>query len=300
MTCNKINGYTADSPKHFFLDSGAFYKDYDVNVDTPLTAESKLLGLTRGGGEFAAVPTIRMIEVDGIRTNTKGFDRIDDWLVTLTGTMLEMTSENFQAILGAASVDTSTNLSYDIITGNQEIVDGDYSSNITYIGTKSGSSNPIILQVLNSLNKTGLTITTVDKNEGTMEAVFTGHYEPTEQCTVPFRIYNPKITGDVTAPTVTVVPVDLATGIALDTTIVWTFSEPVSSASVNSANFMLLEVGVPVAGALTQSLDKITVTFTPTVVLITATAYTAIATTNVKDLNGNALEATNVSNFVTV
>lgn len=42
-----MNGYTAESPKHFMLDSGAFYKNFDMAIDTVATASAKLLGLTR-------------------------------------------------------------------------------------------------------------------------------------------------------------------------------------------------------------------------------------------------------------
>lgn len=186
-----MNGYTADSPKHFMLDSGAFYKNFDMAIDTVATASAKLLGLTRGGGEFSAVPTIRAIVADGIKENTAGMNRIDNWVVTLKGTMLEMTTANFQALLGSATVDSTTNLTHDTITGNSEIAITDYLTNITYIGTISGSALPIIIQVSNAINLQGLTLASEDKNEGTMEALFTGHYLPTTQDKVPFTIYNP-------------------------------------------------------------------------------------------------------------
>ena len=295
-----MNGYTAESPKHFMLDSGAFYKNFDMATDTIETASAKLLGLTRGGGEFAAIPTVRAIVADGIKENTTGFKRIDNWVVTLKGTMLEMTTANFQALLGASSVDSATEATYDIVTGKDKIEDADYLTNITYIGTISGSASPIIIQVSNAINLQGLTLASEDKNEGTMEALFTGHYGPTTQGVVPFTIYNPKITSDTEPPTVTVVPADLETTVALNSAIIWTFSEAITNVSVSSANFLLLETGVPVAGALTQSFDKLTVTFTPITDLITATEYTALVTTNIKDISGNALAQNNITNFTTV
>ena len=295
-----MNGYTAESPKHFMLDSGAFYKNFDMATDTVATAAAKLLGLTRGGGEFSAVPTIRAIVADGIKENTTGFKRIDNWVVTLKGTMLEMTTANFQALLATSEVDSTTDPTYDAITAKSEIALEDYLTNITYIGTISGSTLPVIIQVSNAINLQGLTLASEDKNEGTMEALFTGHYGPTTQGVVPFTIYNPKITGDTVPPTVTVAPADLETTVALNSAIIWTFSEAISNVSVNSANFFLLEAGVPVAGALTQSFDKLTVTFTPITDLITATEYTALATTNIKDISGNSLVQNNIINFTTV
>lgn len=56
--CNIVNGITANTAQHFLLDAGAFYKNYDFEKDTVETAKNKLIGATKGGGTFKAVPTL--------------------------------------------------------------------------------------------------------------------------------------------------------------------------------------------------------------------------------------------------
>lgn len=106
---------------------------------------------------------------------------------------------------------------------------------------------------------------------------------------------------DTTPPTVTVVPADAATGVALAATVAWTFNEAIRASTMLPSNFFLMEAdGTPVAGTLSINTGHTIVTFTPTANLITATDYVAIATVGVKDIAGNALAAPSVSNFTTV
>ncbi|MBH8605989.1 major tail protein [Thermoactinomyces sp. CICC 10521] len=106
--------------------------------------------------------------------------------------------------------------------------------------------------------------------------------------------------SDTNAPTVMVTPADGATGVAVTSNIVWTFDEPIQESTVTPANFFVVDsTGAEVAGTLSLSADKTTVTFDPTSDLTSATSYTAIATKNVKDLAGNSLAQNSVTNFTT-
>jgi phi13 family phage major tail protein len=109
------------------------------------------------------------------------------------------------------------------------------------------------------------------------------------------------IGADTTPPTVTSAPVDAATAVAVGANVVFTFSEPIQEQAVNNANFMLFKAsdGTLVNTNLTIDATKTTVTLDPTVNLTAATAYIAVATTNVKDLSGNALAQNCVVNFTT-
>lgn len=110
------------------------------------------------------------------------------------------------------------------------------------------------------------------------------------------------ITVDVTAPTIaSTTPANNATGIVVGSTFAWVFSEAILPDCIKDSNFYLIKDsdGSAVAGALSQSADKKTVTFTPTSNLTAATAYRAIVTKNAKDLSGNALAANDVRKFTT-
>lgn len=110
-------------------------------------------------------------------------------------------------------------------------------------------------------------------------------------------------TLDITPPTVTVVPADTTSGVAVSANIVWTFSEAMRFSSLNSKNFLVFkDDGTAVAGTLsvsTATYDNDTVTFNPTGNLASASNYVAVCTTNVCDLAGNHLEEASITNFTT-
>jgi hypothetical protein len=290
------SGFTNQTADHLLLDAGAFYKNYDIALGT-----GTLLGATRGGGEFNAKPTIRQIEVDGVKGLAKGFENIDAWDVSIVANMLELSTSVLATALTTGSVDTASNPLYDIITASNTIQLSNYIDNITWIGRLSGSNTPVVIQIFNALSTEGIALKTEDKNEGIVPITFMAHYDADDLDTVPFKIYYPKISNDTTAPTVTTVPVDAATAVAVSANIVWTFSEALRSSTVNDSNFILMKTsdGTIIPGALTLNGAKTIVTLDPTVNLSAATDYTAICTTNVKDLAGNALATNIATNFTT-
>ena len=57
-----INGITQNTTKHLLLDAGAFFVGYNPATDTFESAKTagKLLGATKGGGSFKAVPKLNI------------------------------------------------------------------------------------------------------------------------------------------------------------------------------------------------------------------------------------------------
>jgi serine protease AprX len=103
---------------------------------------------------------------------------------------------------------------------------------------------------------------------------------------------------DATPPTVTAVtPSEGATGVATNTNVTVTFSEPMDQASVQSAFSLVKAGGASVAG--TFSWSGSTVTFDPTANLDAASQYNATVTTAAKDVAGNALAAAKSWSFTT-
>lgn len=201
MKKNKVfSGFTNKTQEHLLLDAGAFFINFihEPGGDKNDTFESavaagKLLGATRGGGEFSAVPAIRPIEVDGVKGRAKGLETIDSWDVYLKATVLEAKLEALRVGIGSASVDSETDTDYDVIQGNATIELEDYISNITWVGRLSGADDPVIIQVYNALNTEGLTMAVQDKSEVTIPMTFYGHYEQSELDKPPFRIFYPKM-----------------------------------------------------------------------------------------------------------
>ncbi len=193
------SGFTKRTADNLLLDAGAFFKNFTyeeggTSNDTfdAAVAAGKLIGATKGGGEFSAVPEIRQIEVDGVKGRAKGLEVIDSWDVYLKATVLETTLESIKSSLCAAAIDTGSDETYDVVTGNAAISPEDYIDNVTWVGTLSGSEEPVIIQVFHGLNTDGLKLTMQDKNEGTIPMTFYGHYTQDDLDSPPFKIFFPK------------------------------------------------------------------------------------------------------------
>ena len=206
MKSRTYSGFTKGTPEHLLLDAGAFFKNFNHMKDGEEddTYESavkagKLIGATKGGGEFSAVPTLRNIEVAGVKGSAKGLRVIDSWEVYLKATVLEVTTETIRSALAAASVDDASDEAYSVITGNSAIELTDYLDNVTWVGTLSGSDKPVIIQVYNGLNTEGLKLTVQDKGEATIPMTFYGHYTFDDLDSPPFKIMYPRRAGQAPA-----------------------------------------------------------------------------------------------------
>jgi len=196
MAAPKVfSGFTATTAEKLLLDAGAFFKNFVVGTDTfdnAVTA-GKLIGATSGGGTFSAVPTIRKIEIDGVKGAAVGMQVIDEWVVTLMANIKEVSAETIQLALGATEIANGTT-GYKTIKANNYIEETDYLTNVVWVGKLSGSDTPVIIEVLNAISLGGLSINMADKAEGLIPTTFTGHYDATELDTPPFIIHYPDAT----------------------------------------------------------------------------------------------------------
>ena len=138
------SGFNNKTMEHLLLDAGAFFKNFNYGKEEgendtfdSAVAAGKLIGATKGGGEFSAVASIRQIEVDGVKGRAKGLETIDSWDVYLKATVLETSADTIKLALGSATVDTESDDKYDIITGNADISLDDYVENVTWVGKLS-------------------------------------------------------------------------------------------------------------------------------------------------------------------
>lgn len=191
--CNIINGITTKTAQHFLLDAGAFYKNFQFDTDTVETAKEKLIGATKGGGSFKAVPTYRTIEVDGARGKVKGTEILESWEVVMEANVVEVTAETLAMSLAISQTEAITDKNYTKIEGRNCIKLDDYIENITWVGTLSGSDDPVIIQVFNALNNKGIELKLEDKTEGVIPLSFEGYNDGTDTSKPPFVIYYPKV-----------------------------------------------------------------------------------------------------------
>ena len=123
--------------------------------------------------------------------------------------------------------------------------------------------------------------------------------------TTPANIYDNwynSVYDKATTPlTVTVLPLDAATGVLASANVTWTFDKTINDFDVNANNFYVIDspTGTEVAGALTLDETKKIVTFNPTSNLAAATSYIATITKGVKATDGSALANKSIVNFTT-
>lgn len=187
------SGFNSKTTEHLLLDAGAIYVNYDL--ETPFAEQrSKLLGATSGGNTFEAKPDFRQIEVDGVKGKAKGLSILQSWEVSLKTNLLEFYEETYKHALAAVEQNEVKviDADYTEIKARNYVKDEDYLDNITFIGTVSGSDEPVIIQVLNALNMEGLSIDNQDGSDIVAELTFEGHYDAANLDNPPFVILYPK------------------------------------------------------------------------------------------------------------
>jgi ice-binding like protein/Big-like domain-containing protein len=106
--------------------------------------------------------------------------------------------------------------------------------------------------------------------------------------------------GANSAPTVTSsLPVNNATGVALNPAISATFSKAMDAATLSATTFTLKQGTTSLSGAVSVDGATRTVTFAPAAALATSLVYTATITTGAKDSKGVAMAAAYVWSFTT-
>ena len=272
------------------IDYGIVYLNYGE-------VGERLLGPTRGGGEFSVQASYRDIEFDGAKGKTKGMKVIEDLNamlgVTLIDTSIDVLELAMPFVVRVGDILTAASASVGIVPGTA------YRKNVTMFAKLiSGQYKKITLY--NALSEKDFSFAAKPKGESEVALELSAHWDPIDDTADLYEIEDvASIGGDVVAPTAIIVPADAATAIVVTSSLTATFSEDIKDADVNSNNFILVEAsdGTIVAGALTYVAATKVVTFVPTASLTALTPY-IWSISNVRDLAGNkALPI--ITNFTT-
>ena len=205
------------------LNAGAFlvnfnyaqYADADALRVAALAAiqeGTKILGATRGGGSFVVTQDIRDPEVDGARYGFKGGSFVDRTDANMTGTLIEVTPQNFKYIL--ATGETETNGQKTTVRMHTRIKDEDYLENLVWIGDLA-DGGLVLIALKNALNKNGMNLTFTDKGEGTIPFEFHAYQDSVEDYDMaPFEtiFLNPAATTGATENTTTTTTTEQPSG----------------------------------------------------------------------------------------
>lgn len=190
----RITGQTSETKENLLLGAGVFAKGYVPGTDTldNLKENKKLLGATTGGGTFTATKNGHYLQIDGMPENTKGNYILDSWGTTLQITLQETTVDTLKLALTAAKTDDTTTKGYTTIIPKNGLEDEDYEDSVSFIGRLSGSNDPVVITIFNAISTSDLSINPQDGQESSIQVTLTGHYDPEDTETPPFKIYYPK------------------------------------------------------------------------------------------------------------
>ena len=168
------------------LNAGVLLTKYTKGTDIE---EDDIIGATRGGGSFTAVPTVHQAAIDGAPTYTKGLERVDDWVITLNATMVELNDDAVSRALGVGVVKTETGSGTTkdtTFTVKRTVNDADY-KDLYWVGDLSNGQN-VVIKIKNALNTSGLNLTFTDRGEGTYALALIGHFTVDDLDTAPFEL----------------------------------------------------------------------------------------------------------------
>lgn len=163
------------------LNAGIFLVDFDHSsitdakalktaIASAVTAGTKILGVTRGGGSFNVTRDARTPDVDGMRYPFKGADFVDSVDAYLSGTLLEVNPTNFKRLLGSG--DSATSGKKTTVTMRTAIdPDTDYIHSLCWVGDLA-DGRLVLIELDNAFNTADFSLTFTDKGEGTMPFEF--------------------------------------------------------------------------------------------------------------------------------
>ena len=161
--------------KNLQLNAGVFVTNLDMSkINSAQTLRAVIaarieagttLGMTSSGGTFTFTRETRLPEADGRRYLHKGAQFVDSMDGYISGTLVEITPENWQAVIGTTEPltgNTAGKAAYNIKT---MLGDGAYLNNIVWVGD-TADGKFIAIEVENALNTADIGFTFQDKNEG--------------------------------------------------------------------------------------------------------------------------------------
>lgn len=191
-----LSGFHTGTLEHLQLGAGLFLKNFDPDrascseelrsmIIGAVESGENVLGATRGGGSFTCVPALRALEMDGVRTPVVGGTVNDGWQVRLSGTLLEMTPENFALALCGGQVEVNGNVT--TVRAKMDVDEEDYLPRLCWVGDTARGL--VLIELTGALNMTGAAFTFQDKGEGTLPFSFQAHaLHPEDEDTAPFRV----------------------------------------------------------------------------------------------------------------
>lgn len=198
--------------KKLQLNAGILLEDFDHSsitdaatlkaaIVSAVTAGTKILGCTRGGGSFTATRELRTPDVDGARYPFKGQDFVDSVDANIATTLIELTPKNLERVCATLSkVTDGAKTSYSFRTAVDP--DTDYLPNLVWVGDIADGGY-VMIELFNAFNTADISIKWTDKGEAEVPVEFHARQDDVlAYDTAPFKIHFLEADGTLAALTV--------------------------------------------------------------------------------------------------
>lgn len=186
----KSSGITATTPKNVMLGAGTIHKGLQF-TDGAWNFEESLICATSGGSKLSIVPEFYDIPVDGALVKVKGLTAKVGEKATLEINPIELGPDVLKMALIGTEQASETATGYNEITSKPRIEEGDYLTNMGYVG-KTLEGKPIIIVFDYALCTSGLELEGKNKEAAVPKFVFECFADLTPEAdTLPYHIYYP-------------------------------------------------------------------------------------------------------------
>lgn len=190
-----LTGLTQRTVGSLQLGAGVFLLNLDLNkassasslrvlIADALKDDAHTLGMTTGGGWFRCIPALRSPAEDAGRPPTVDDILLDGWLVTLTGTLLELTPERMATLLPGATIRRTGRVG-ELIPGGC-ISPSAYIPRVCWVGDTT--SGLVAIELTNALNVGGASFHFIDRGEGVLPFEFRAHQASPGDGRAPCRV----------------------------------------------------------------------------------------------------------------
>ena len=142
-----------------------------VLIAEALKDDAQTLGMTTGGGWFRCIPALRSPAEEAGRPPTVDDALLDGWLVTLTGTLIELTPERMARMLPGTTIRRTGRVG-ELLPG-ATIGPDEYFPRVCWVGDTT--SGLVAIELTNAINVAGAAFHFVERGEGSMPFEFRAH-----------------------------------------------------------------------------------------------------------------------------
>lgn len=163
-----MQNLTKKQVEHIQFDEALVYINFGV------IGKERILGPSRGGGEFVVTETIRDVEYDSRQGKTKGMQVLESQDATMKLTSLCSSQEDLALALVGGKI--AEDESIQNIQSGSWIPEAKYLENVTAFAKLSGGTYKKIT-IYNAMHESGLTVSAKPKAENEHNLEFLAHFD---------------------------------------------------------------------------------------------------------------------------